>query len=148
MNIPLLPWQIWFIIAAILFISEMLTGTFVLLFLGIACTAAAICAAFNFSLAMQFLTFCVISTITILIFIKNKIFSHTPQTVTQSTNSERLIGKIGTVSEAIPEFGAGSVKIDNETWMAISDTQEEIKLNEKVLIKKISGVKLIVSKNF
>ena len=59
-------------------------------------------------------------------------------------NSERLIGLIGIVTEEIPEFGTGSVKVENETWMATSESGKQISLNETVSIKKISGVKLVV----
>ena len=146
MNTGLLTWQIWAIIAAILLISEMLTGTFVLLFLGIACASAGIVAAFNFNFALQCLTFCLISSLTIFLFLKQKKLNKKENSQNQVSNSERLIGKIGIVTEAIQEFGQGQVTVDNETWTAVSENQEAIKQDEKVRIKKISGVKLVVVK--
>ena len=141
----LLSWQIWFLVAAILFILEMLSGTFVLLFLGIACTGAAICAALKLGFMYQCLTFCVISALTIFLFIKQKrVSSNKKDNDLKVANSERLIGKIGIITEEIPEFGSGSVKVDNETWMAISKEGEPIALNQSVKIVKISGVKLVV----
>ena len=141
----LLSWQIWFLIAALLFILEMLSGNFVLLFLGLACTGAAICAAFKLSFMYQCLTFCAISSLTIFLFLRQKrISSNKKGNDLKAANSERLIGLIGIVTEEIPEFGTGSVKVENETWMATSESGKQISLNETVTIKKISGVKLVV----
>lgn len=142
-------WQIWFFVAIFLFALEMITGTFVLLFLGIACTGAAICAAFNLSSSVQWLTFCLVSLVTILLFLKHKFLNNKDKEDESQkvANSARLIGKVGVITEEIPEFGKGSVLVDNETWMAVSDTQEKIEVNKKVTIKDIQGVKLIVSKN-
>ena len=41
------------------------------------------------------------------------------------------------------EFGL--VKIEGDTWSAISENEEEIKKGTEVEIKKIEGVKLIVT---
>ena len=56
------------------------------------------------------------------------------------TNLDRVIGKIGIVTETISPLKIGEVTVDGKRWSAVSDT--EIKLNEKVKILAIDGVKL------
>ncbi len=135
-------WHIWFLFAAILFVAEMLTGTFVLLCFGIACTVSAICAAFFLNAGIQWLVFGIVSSFSLLFFLKRK----TKNISTKVANSERLIGLIGIVTKKIPEFDSGIVTIRGEEWSAISEDHGQIEINQKVLIKEISGVKLIVSK--
>ena len=60
------------------------------------------------------------------------------------TNLERIIGSTGIVTESIKKDTIGEVKTDGKRWSAIAD--EEILEGEKVKIKKIDGVKLIVKK--
>lgn len=60
------------------------------------------------------------------------------------TNIDRVIGMIGVVTEDIKNSEIGEVKVDGKRWSAISDI--EIMTGEKVVIKEISGVKLIVGK--
>ncbi|BAW31053.1 conserved hypothetical protein [Methanothermobacter sp. MT-2] len=56
--------------------------------------------------------------------------------------ADRLIGQTATVMEDFEEEGL--IKVDGETWRAKS--QDKIKKGDKVIIKGIDGVKLIVEK--
>lgn len=60
------------------------------------------------------------------------------------TNLDRVIGMVGIVTEEITRFKIGEVRVDGKKWSAISD--EKIKVDEKVTIEGIDGVKLIVRK--
>lgn len=62
------------------------------------------------------------------------------------TNSSSLIGKHGKVTKDIsPVENVGLVKVNGETWSAISENEIEIEKDTEVEIKGIQGVKLIVS---
>ncbi len=62
------------------------------------------------------------------------------------TNSESLIGETGIVTKAIEEYKTGIVKVKGQEWTAMSVSGTAIDENEKVVIKEIRGVKLLVNK--
>lgn len=62
------------------------------------------------------------------------------------TNADRLIGEEACVTVRIDNLNAeGQVKVIGQTWSARSENNEPIEVGEIVVIKKIEGVKLIVS---
>ena len=58
------------------------------------------------------------------------------------TNLDRVIGKIGIVTETISPLKIGEVKVDGKLWSAISE--KKILKNKLVKVKTIKGVKLVV----
>ena len=62
------------------------------------------------------------------------------------TNADRLIGEEACVTVRIDNLNAeGQVKVMGQTWSARSENNEPIEDGKIVKIKKIEGVKLIVS---
>jgi len=62
-----------------------------------------------------------------------------------ATNADRVIGKYGIVTEEITDDKfAGKVKVSGQEWSAVTEDGSEIPKNSKILVKSISGVKLIV----
>lgn len=65
----------------------------------------------------------------------------------QPTNADRCIGADATVLEAVDNTrSVGQVKVDGKVWSARSLDGEIIEKDTVVTVKKIEGVKLIVSK--
>lgn len=65
----------------------------------------------------------------------------------QPTNADRCIGGIATVVEEISNNqSTGQVRIDGKVWSARSINDETIGADALVVVQKIEGVKLIVSK--
>jgi membrane protein implicated in regulation of membrane protease activity len=62
------------------------------------------------------------------------------------TNSDRLIGMVGIVTQAIVPNEIGEVKVDNNLWRAVNNDNLSFVVGEKVLIDAIVGIKLVVSK--
>jgi membrane protein implicated in regulation of membrane protease activity len=63
----------------------------------------------------------------------------------QSTNSDRLIGEDGVVTERIDNIAVkGLVKVKGQIWSARSINEKTVEEGESVKINKIEGVKLIV----
>ena len=63
------------------------------------------------------------------------------------TNADRLIGETAVVTAAIDNLAAkGEVTVKGQIWSARSEDGEAIGSGERVTVKKIEGVKLIVSK--
>lgn len=60
------------------------------------------------------------------------------------TNVDKIIGLIAVVTEEIIDNEVGEVKVEGKRWSAIS--KENIKVNEKVVVKAITGVKLKVER--
>lgn len=91
---------------------------------------------------LQILIFIVSSIISLIItkpiVSKLKVKNFTPM------NSDRVIGKKAEVIKKITSKDKGEVKVLGSIWTAISDTTLEV--GEEVVVDKIEGVKLIVSK--
>lgn len=92
---------------------------------------------------LQFLVFILITSITLIATrpIVNKMINF-KKTV---TNADRYIGKCGTViTEINNTLGEGQVNVSGSIWTARSADNTIIKVNQRVIIKSIEGVKLIV----
>ncbi len=63
-----------------------------------------------------------------------------------STNTDRLVGKVAVCTKDIIIGERGEVKIDGKFWLAISSSDEDIMLDEKVEVLALEGVKLIVAR--
>lgn len=65
----------------------------------------------------------------------------------EPTNADMVIGKTGVVTEVIDNLApSGQVKVAGAVWTARSQDDSVIGENEKVIVKEISGVKLLVIK--
>lgn len=65
----------------------------------------------------------------------------------EPTNADMVIGKTGIVTEKIDNLvPSGLVKVNGSIWTARSADDSVIEKNEKVIIKEIRGVKLLVIK--
>lgn len=66
---------------------------------------------------------------------------------TEPTNADMVIGKTGIVTEKIDNIASsGLVRVNGGVWTARSADDSVIEADEKVIIKEISGVKLLVIK--
>lgn len=65
----------------------------------------------------------------------------------EPTNADMVIGKTGIVTEKIDNLApSGMIKAGGQVWTARSADNSVIEENERVIVKEISGVKLIVIK--
>ncbi len=65
----------------------------------------------------------------------------------EPTNADMVIGKTGVVTEKIDNLApSGLVKVAGSVWTARSADDSVIGENEKVIVKEIRGVKLLVIK--
>lgn len=60
------------------------------------------------------------------------------------TNSDRVLGMEGVVTEEITKLKIGEVKVDGKRWSAISDSKIEV--GTTIIVESIDGVKLVVRK--
>lgn len=139
-------WYIWLIAAGIFFIIEIFTVGFLIFWLGIGALLAMLVSFVTTNLFIQTLVF-VISSCVLIPFTKplvNKFISKGDNT---KTNAFSLINKEGFVISKITPNTNGQVKVDGQIWTAISTNNDVIDVNDVVTVKKIDGVKLVVSKS-
>ena len=143
----ILTWMplVWLALAVVFGIAEGATFNFVAIWFAIGAVSAIIPASLHMPVLLQLAVFILVSLITLIFtrpfaqkFIKTK---------RVHTNADSLIGRVGVVIVEIDADGdCGRVSVGGLDWAALSDDGEPIGLAEKVLIKRIEGVKLIVEK--
>ncbi|MDQ8733063.1 NfeD family protein [Paenibacillus sp. LHD-38] len=114
-------WTIWLILAGILFVVEMLTLTFYLLWLGIGAIVAAVIDWFwPGSFVAQLAAGCIV--VLILTVFTGSITRRIHSSRGYKDAVDDLVGKQGIVLEEAGAGAPGIVKVGNETWSAVSNT--------------------------
>ncbi len=134
----------WLLLLIVLGVVEIFTqGLATIWFCGGALVAA-ICAIIGLGLPVQIGAFLIVSIILLVFTRPIAVKKFNPKTI--STNAEALIGKNGVVTAEIKEFAPGQVRLNGLEWTAVSFDDTFIEKDAKVLVKKIEGVKLVVTK--
>ncbi|ENQ3080947.1 NfeD family protein [Bacillus sp. WLY-B-L8] len=129
-------WVIWFVIAGLLFIAEMLTVTFYLLWLGIGAVVGGLIGLFvPDSLLLQVVIASVISLS--LTFFTKRISKNFREAKGYTDAVDQLVGKKGIIMQAITNEANGIVKIEGDMWTAVSD--KPILDGESVIVVKRSS---------
>ena len=141
-------WLVWLVIAAVLFVGEILTAGFLLLWFAIAAVVALFVSFFTTNLFIQILIFLIVSII-LLIFTRPLLSKYTNGDNT-ITNSNAIIGKTAIVTEDISLLNStGQINVDGEIWSAKTmDPNLTIPKGSKVEIIGIDGVKACVASNY
>ena len=132
----------WFLIALIMIIIELSTVNLVSIWFAFASVVAGVSTLITDNITIQVIVF-IISSIIFLIITKPVIKKIRGKEI-EKVNLDRVVGKVGIVTEDIEPLSTGEVKVDGKRWSAISN--EEIKKDSKVEILSIDGVKLLVRK--
>ena len=137
-------WYIWLILAGIFLIFEIFTMGFLIFWLSIGALFTMIISFFTSNILIQTSIFVITSTL--LIFATKPLIQKFGLKNTVPTNYQSIIGKKGIVVEDINNIkGTGLIKINGETWSALSDNENiVIEKNSEVEILQIKGVKAIV----
>ena len=130
----------WLVIFVVLLIVELFTVNLVSIWFAVGALAAGLVAYFIENMMIQIAVFIIVSTISLLL--TNKFVEKLRNGKIVPTNLDRVIGKIGIVTEEITKLEPGEVKVDGKRWSAIST--KKIKVGRKVEILSIDGVKLHV----
>lgn len=140
MTIYLIAWAVLFVVFAVL---EGATTQLVSIWFAVGSLGAFIAAILGAPLAAQIMIFIIISAI--LLLLTRPLTKKLIDKKFVPTNSDSLIGQIGQVIESIDNFQSqGRVKIDGLDWCARSDDGTKINKGTNVVVKKITGVRLIV----
>ena len=132
---------VWFIIALILGIIEILTTNLVSIWFVISSLITMLISFITDSIVIQIGVFVLVGVL--LMPISKKIYNNM-KVNNVSTNFDRIIGMKGIVTSDITKDNIGEVKVDGKRWSAYSDT--DISKDEPVRVLSINSVKLKVEK--
>lgn len=139
-----LPWfWIWVILAAALYVGEMLTASFFLLPFAIAATIATLATFFGAPLWLQWLLFIVVSAIALIVFrpiAKRMTANATPE----KSGVDRLIGMTGTIIEGTTAAGRLRACVDHEIWTVTVEPARQLAADTTIRVLGVEGTHLIV----
>jgi membrane protein implicated in regulation of membrane protease activity len=134
-------WAVLIILAALI---EMNTMDLTSIWFSVGALIALILAVAGADVWLQAAAF--LSVTIILIILVRPITKRYLKTNVINTNTDRLVGKVATCTKYIPAGERGEVKIDGKYWMAVTTSEEDIEVDEKVEVLAIEGVKLVVDR--
>ena len=142
----ILNWHWWMYAAVLFFIIEVFTPGFIVACLGLGSLVAAITAYMGYNIDAQFIAFSA-STLISLFLIRPLLYKKGEKQDKIKTNTEALIGRLGSVSETIDNSSKnGRVLIDGDQWKALSHNNEIIELNTQVEVVSIDSTIITVKK--
>ncbi|MCX7598507.1 MAG: NfeD family protein, partial [Armatimonadetes bacterium] len=131
----------WLVAAIILLIVEVFTGTFVILWIGIAAFLAGIAAAFAEGPMVPWISFILASAL--LLWFTRPLVHTLRDRLPTRTNVDALVNQYAIVIETIdPGANTGRVRVGSDEWRARSS--EVIEAGTWVRVKEVSGTTLIV----
>lgn len=136
----------WLILMAVMIAIEIITLGLSTIWFAIGALAAYIAALFGADVAVQVVVFLVVS-LAALFFTRPVAVRFFNNKDREKTNVDSVIGSAAKVIEKIDNFNAkGRVMLNGMEWMARSVDGSEIEAGETVVIKEVSGVKLMCEK--
>lgn len=136
----------WVAALVVFLIVEAVTAGLVSIWFVFGSLVALICAALGAAVWLQIFWFVIVSVVTLVLtrpLVKRYVDSRSV-----ATNADRCIGRTAVVTERIDNLAAaGAVKLDGVVWTARStDDAVAIESGERVTVRAIEGVKLIVER--
>lgn len=137
----------WVAALVVCLIVEAVTAGLVSIWFVFGSLVALICAALGAAVWLQIFWFVIVSVATLVLtrpLVKRYVDSRSV-----ATNADRSIGRAAVVTERIDNLAAaGAVKLDGVVWTARStDDAVAIEAGERVTVRAIEGVKLIVERS-
>jgi len=132
--------QSWLILFVILIFVELSTVSFVSIWFALGALITALLSLIVKNTAIQIMIFTLSSVL--FFFLTKPFVNKLTKGKKVPTNLDRVIGKIGIVTEDITKLEPGEVKVDGKRWSALST--KKIEKGSKVEILSIDGVKLHV----
>lgn len=137
----------WVVALVVFLIVEAVTAGLVSIWFVFGSLVALICAALGAAVWLQIFWFVIVSVATLVLtrpLVKRYVDSRSV-----ATNADRSIGRTAVVTERIDNLAAaGAVNLDGVVWTARStDDAVAIETGERVTVRAIEGVKLIVERS-
>ena len=135
-------WAVWLIIVVLLIIIEVMTVNLVTIWFIISGIVTMFVSFVIKDLVSQFAIFVLLGIL--LLILTKPIILEIKKSKEEKINLERIIGMSGICTEEIKKDKVGEVKVDGKLWSAVSS--KRIRVNSKVVVERIDGVKLVVDK--
>lgn len=132
----------WFIVFVVLLFIELATVNLVSIWFAVGSLLAFITTFITDNILIQILVFIISSAIALIL--TKPIIKKIKSREIVPTNFDRVLGKRGEVIKRITEDKYGEVKVLGTVWTAMAT--ETLEVGQKVKIKGIDGVKLVVIK--
>ena len=135
----------WLVLAIVLGVVEVSTFSLVSIWFALGALAAILPAALGASFAVQCVVFVLVAVITMAC--TRPFFKKVLRVRGVKTNADSIVGTIGIVVQQIDNAASkGRVHVNGLDWTARSEDGEIVDVDERVLIKAIEGVKVIVER--
>ena len=135
---------VWLIIVVVFVVAEVMTTQLVGIWFVPGALVALLLAAVGAQLWLQILAFAVVAAV-LLVLARPAVARYMGAKVVP-TNADRAIGQTALVVEDIGDGAIGQVKVNGLVWSAVNVQDALIPKGERVTVKAIEGVKLIVEK--
>ena len=137
----------WVVALVVFLIVEAVTAGLVSIWFVFGSLVALICAALGAAVWLQIFWFVIVSVATLVL--TRPLAKRYVDSRSVATNADRSIGRAAVVTERIDNLAAtGAVKLDGVVWTARStDDAVAIEAGERVTVRAIEGVKLIVERS-
>ncbi len=137
---------VWAILAGVLIAVEAITAALTTIWFAIGALAALVGAVFGAPVWLQIVLFLIVSVL--MLALTRPIAMRYVGEKTVKTNADSLVGQEAVVTEKIDNLqSTGAVQIRGQIWTARSVNPEHtIEVGEIVMVRSISGVKLMVGK--
>ena len=135
-------WILWLIVIVLLVFLEVSTINLVCVWFILSGLVSLILSFFIESFYILFAVFVLLGLV--LMILTRPILVRKFKRKNVKTNSDRVLGMEGVVTEEITKLKVGEVKVDGKRWSAISD--EKCEVGTTVIVESIDGVKLVVRK--
>ncbi len=135
---------LWFGVAALLLIAELVTAGFFVFWFGVGAVVAGIVALCGLGPVWQWLAFVLVSGV--LVAYSRRFAERFSGQQPPGIGADRMLGRTGMVLEAID--GAkdeGRVRVDSEEWRARSEGGAVIPAESRVTVLRVEGTHLIVA---
>ena len=137
-----MPWFIYAVLAAVLFLFDHRVYGYYLVSIGTGMALSALASLLGFSLSLQLVTL-VFGALVSLFFIR-PVLVKTGKASRSYVRS--LIGRSAVLTDPIDRTGFGHLRIDGVIWNAVSEMGEEIGRGEEVIIRDVADATLYVVK--
>ena len=138
-------WQLWLLVCLLCLILELTSGDFFIMCFSLGALAALVATPFTGFVGQ--LVVWMLGTVLCLLFVRPVMLKYFhKKDHDRKSNYEALIGRVGTVTDAIPADGYGYVKIDGDSWKAHTDNGQQAAVGEKVEVLEMNSIILTVKK--
>ena len=134
----------WLVLAIVLGVIEAVTFQMVAIWFAFGALAAIIPSLLGANIWIQFAVFLIVSVVAL---IGTRPFVKKVLKLRQvHTNADSLIGQVGVVvvDSVEGEITSGHIVVSSQEWAACTEDGMELRKGDRVLVKKIEGVRLIV----